>query len=175
LQAVAWGEREVGGSAEDAAFLRRENAPVLPGVDELVALFGRQAAHLADRAVDGLAAIGRQLFELLKELARLLLLIRSQMLPGFHAVEHALLLLWRQAGKVLQPLLQLGLPLRSELPELGIVFERTALLRGRQIFIAAQPVSGVAGLVLRWTGSIRAAGAGTTFLLKSVPLAIRLR
>jgi hypothetical protein len=67
------------------------------------------------------------------------------------------------------------LPLRSELPELGIVFERTALLRGRQIFIAAQPVSGVAGLVLRRTGSIGAAGAGMTFLLKSVPLAIGLR
>jgi hypothetical protein len=42
----------------------------LVGVDELVALVGRQAAHLADGAVDGLAAVGRQLLELLKELAR---------------------------------------------------------------------------------------------------------
>ena len=60
---------------------------------------------LADRPVEGLAAVGRQLLELLKELARLLLLIRSQVLPGFHAIEHALLLLRRQAGKMLQSFL----------------------------------------------------------------------
>ena len=94
----------------------------------MVALCGRQTAHAADRLVDGLAAIGRQLLELLKELARLLLLIRSQVLPGFHAVEHPLLLLWRQAGKMLQPVLQPFLLWRRKPAELGIVLERAVLL-----------------------------------------------
>ena len=121
LQAVTGREREVGGSAEQAAFMRRERILVLVGVDKLVALVGSQAAHAADRPVDGLAAVGRQLLELLKELARLLLLIRSQVLPGFHAVEHAFLLLRRQAGKMLQPVLQPRLLLRRKPAKLWIV------------------------------------------------------
>ncbi len=135
---------------------------------------GVKPRMLPDRPVEGLAAVGRQLLELLKELARLLLLIRSQVLPGFHAVEHALLLLRRQAGKMLQPFLQAGLLLRGKPAELGIVFEGAALLRGRQILIAAEPVSGVAGLVLTRAGLIGAAGAGTTVFLKVVPLPVRM-
>ena len=166
------------GRAEGGMLCRGGRVPAartrscMRGVDEPVALFGRQAAHPADRPVDGLAAVGRQLLELLKDLARLLLLIRRQVLPGFHAVENALLLLRRQAGEMLQPLLQLGLLLRRKPAELRIVFERAALLRGRQIFIAAEPVSGVAGLVLRRMELIGTAGAGILFL-KAVPLPVR--
>ena len=112
LPGFAGGERKVGGSAEDEAFPRRECSLVLVRVDELVALFRRQVAHAADRPIDGLAAIGRQLPELLKDLARVLFLILSQVLPSLHAVEHVFLLLRRQAGKMLQPVLQPGLLLR---------------------------------------------------------------
>jgi len=69
---------------------------------------------------------------------------------------------------------QLSLLRRRKPSELRIVFERAVLLRGRQIFIAAQPVSGVAGLVLRRTSFIAAAGVGTTFFLKAVPLPVRI-
>ena len=163
----------MGGSAEDEAFPRRERSLVLVRVDELVALFRRQVAHAADRPIDGLAAIGWQLPELLKDLARVLFLILSQVLPGLHAVEHVFLLLRRQAGKMLQPVLQPGLLLRRKLPELRIVFKRTSLLRRRQIFITAKPVSRVARLVLRRMRFIRTAGVRATFLLKPVPLPIR--
>ena len=95
----------MGGSAEDEAFPRRERVRVLVRVDELVALVRRQVAHAADRPIDGLAAVGRQLPELLKDLARVLFLILRQVLPGLHAVEHAFLLLRRQVGKMLQPVL----------------------------------------------------------------------
>ena len=78
--------------------------------------------------LDRLAAVGRQLLELLEELARAVLLIGREMLPGFHAVQHPLLLLRRQARKMLQPLLQPGLLLRRKPAELRIVFERAALL-----------------------------------------------
>jgi hypothetical protein len=173
LQAVAGGERKVGGSAEQAAFVRRERAPVLRRVDELVTLFGWQVAHPADRPADSLAAVRRQLPELLKYLSRPLLLILRQVLPGFHAVEHPLLLLRWQIGKMLQPVLQSHLLLRRKPSELRIVFERAALLRGRQILIAAKPVSGVPGLVLRRMRFIGAAGVRAAFFLKPVPLPIR--
>jgi hypothetical protein len=173
MQAFAGGERKTRRPIEQAAFLRRELVPILIGVDEPVALFRRQSAHPADRPVDGLTPVRGQLPELLKELARLLLLIGRQVLPGFHAVEHALLLLRRQAGKMLQPLPQLRLLLWGKLAELRIVFERAALLRRRKILIAAEPVSGVAGLVLRRMELIRTVGAGVTFFLKAVPLPVR--
>src|SRR5208337_2211530 len=160
-------------SAEDPALLRRECVSVPRGVDEPVALFGRQAAHSADGLVDGVAAVRRQLLELLKDLARLLLLIGRQVLPGFHAVEDALLLPGRQAGKMLQPSLQLGLLLRGKPAELRIVLESAALLCRWQVFIAAEPVSGVAGLVLRRMELIGTAGVGATLLLKAVPLPVR--
>ena len=163
----------MGSPTEDEAFPRRERVSILLGVNELVALFSRQVAHAADRPVDGLAAIGRQLPELLKDLARMLFLILSQVLPGFHAVEHPLLLLRWQAGEMLQPVLQSHLLLRWKPPELRIAFERAALLRGRQIFVAAEPVSGVPGLVLRTMRFIGAARVRATFVLKPVPLPIR--
>jgi hypothetical protein len=50
---------------------------------------------------------------------------------------------------MLQAVLQLLLPLRGELAELRIVFESAPLLRGRQIFIVAQPGSGMTGLIVR--------------------------
>jgi len=95
LESVAWGEREAGGAAEQIALLRRELALELGGVDALLALFRRQVAQAANGPVDRLAALRRQLLELLKESARLILLVRSQVLPGFHAVEDLLLLLAR--------------------------------------------------------------------------------
>jgi len=77
---------------------------------------------------------------------------------------------------MLQSLLQAGLLLRGKLAELRIAFEGAALLRRRQIFVATQPVSGMAGLVLRRMGLIGAAGAERRFFLKVVPLAVgRLR
>jgi len=173
LQAIAGREREVGRSTENAALLGCELISKLVRIDEVVALGRRQAAHAADRLVDGLVAIGRQLFELLIELAGLLFLIGSEMLPGFHAIEYALLLLWRQAGEMLQPVLQPRLLLWRKPAELGIVFKRAVLLRGWQVFIATEPVSGVARLIARDLCSIGTAGAGMTILLKVVPLPVR--
>jgi len=173
MQAFAGGERKTRRPVEQAAFLRRELIPIFVGVDEPVALFARQAAHPADCLVNGLTPVRGQLPELLKELARLLLLVGRQVLPSFHAVEHALLLLRRQAGKMLQPLPQLRLLLRGKPAELGIVFERAALLRRRQILIAAEPVPGVAGLVLRRMELIGTVRARAILFLKAVPLPVR--
>jgi len=173
MRTFAGGERKTRRPVEQAAFLRRKLVSIFVRVDEPVALFRRHAAHVADRMVDGLTPVRGQLPELLKELARLLLLIGRQVLPGFHAVEHALLLLRRQAGKMLQPLPQLRLLRRRKPAELRIVFERAALLRRRQILIAPEPVSGMAGPVLRRMELIGTVGAGTTLFLKAVPLPVR--
>ena len=45
-----------------------------------------------------------ELLHLLVNLTRLLFLLGSQVLPNFHTVQHALLLLRRQRGEMLQPL-----------------------------------------------------------------------
>lgn len=76
----------MGGSADEAALLRRILASELVGVEELIALLRGHTAHAADSAIDRLTAIGRELFEPLKELTRPLLLIGGQVLPGFHTI-----------------------------------------------------------------------------------------
>ena len=58
MQAIAGGEGQVRHAAEDVSFLRRVFIPELLRIDELIAHIGRQAAHLADGAIDGLAAVG---------------------------------------------------------------------------------------------------------------------
>ena len=145
MQAFAWRQGQMRGSAEQVAFLRGEGVLVLVGFDGAVTLFRGQSAESANRLVNGLAALGRQLLELLKDLAGLLFLAGCHVLPDFHAVEDALLLLGRQAGKVLQPVLHPHLLLRRKLAEIRIVLKFASLLFRRQIAVMAEPVSGVAG------------------------------
>ena len=100
------------------------------------------------------------------------------MLPGFHAIENALLLLWRHVGETLQPVLQPHLLLRGKLAELLIIFKRTVLLLGRKIFVAAEPVSSMTGVARDISG--RAVGAAPLLLLAFLLLmlfllALRLR
>jgi len=92
-------------------------------------------------------ALGWKLLHLAVELTRLLLLFRSQMLPGFHAVEHALLLLRGKGREMLQPLLQLLLPFRRQTAECRITLQRAFLLPGRHISVLAEPI---AGMTLHW-------------------------
>jgi len=152
LQAISGSQWQAGRAAKQAAFLARKAVLVFIGVDQTVALIGRQVAHASDRLVDGFPAVGRQLLELLKELTRLLLLTRRQVLPGFHALQHAFLLLRWQVGEALQSALQALLLLGRKLPELGVILQFAALLLGRQISIVAEPVASVPGLILDRTG-----------------------
>ena len=75
------------------------------------------------------------------ELARLLLLFRSQMFPGFHPIQHPLLLLRGETGEMLQSLPQLLLTLRRQTAECRIVAQGALLFSGRQILVPAQPVT----------------------------------
>ena len=68
------------------------------------------------------------------------------MLPGFHAVEHSILLFSGHAIKSLQGVTQLLLPQGGKIAELRIAFKRFALLLRGQISVFAQPLTGV-GLV----------------------------
>jgi len=56
---------------------------------------------------------------------------------------------------MLQTILQLPLLLRWKPPKLRIVFESAALLRGGQIFVVAQPGSGMTRLIARRLTSLR--------------------
>ena len=92
-------------------------------IADLLALAGRHGAEIANGSGDHAATIWRKLRKLPVNLPRLLLLLRGQMLPGFHAVQDALLLLWRKIRKMLQPLAQHLLALRRETPKARIVLQ----------------------------------------------------
>jgi hypothetical protein len=74
-------------------------------------------------------------------------LLRSQMLPCLHAVQHLLLALGRQAVEMLQALLQDLLSLRRKRPVMGVALQRLSLLLGRQTSILVQPLSSVMALL----------------------------
>lgn len=164
----------MGCSADQAALLRRILASELVRVDQLIALLRGHTAHAANGAIHRLTTIGRELLELLKELTRPLLLVGREVLPGFHTIQHALLLRGGKTGEMLQALLQARLLLRRKLAELRVALESAALLGGRHVFIVAEPVSGMAWLVLRGPGAVGAVRIVTTLLLKVMPLSIRI-
>ena len=84
-----------------------------------------------------------------EELSCLLLLGGGQVLPGFHAIQNAQLLLRRKGRKMLQSLAQLLLPLGGQAAEFGIVLQRALLLIGRQICVSPQPIPGVTARLRR--------------------------
>ena len=77
--------------------------------------------------------IRRQAIEALPDAPEILLLLRREVLPGFHPPKHLLLAIRSHAIEALQALLQLLLALRGKPPELRIVFESMPLLIGRLI------------------------------------------
>lgn len=142
------GERELGDTAQDVSFLRRELALKAIGIDDLLALVGRHGPQITNRRLHHLPPFRGQALDLLKKLARMVLLFGSEVLPGFHAIKNPLLLLGRQVVKTLQPFAQALLTLRRKIAELGIIFQGLLLLVGREIAIASQPVSSVVARVL---------------------------
>ncbi len=131
------------GSAHDLAFLIVEHAFESVGVDDLFALIGRHGRKVADCGSNHALPVRRQLPQLIANLQSLLLLLGSQMLPGFHAVQHLQLLLRREIGETLQTLAQQLLPLGRQSPECRIALQGFFLLRRWKIFVAAKPIPGV--------------------------------
>jgi hypothetical protein len=135
------------GSAHHLALLIREHTLEAVGIDDPLALLGRHWTQIVNGRGDRALAVGWKLLDLIENLPRLLFLFGREMFPGFHPVQHAQLLLRRKTGEVIQALLQLLLLCRRQLPKSGIVMQGFLLFRGRKIFVPAQPVAGVAGLL----------------------------
>jgi len=94
---VGWlggrGQGQAGGAVEQVALLRAEHALKTVGLDDALALLGRHGTQVANGGAHHGAALGRKVLHLVVDAARVLLLFRSQVLPDFHAVQHALLLI----------------------------------------------------------------------------------
>lgn len=112
----------------------------------MLTLLGCHVAHIPDGIVEGLSPLWRKISELGEELARFVLLLTRQVLPGLHAVQDALLLLRRKTIESLQLLAERLLALRRQTSELRVVFECLLLLRRGHVSVAPQPVSRVATL-----------------------------
>src|ERR1700682_397113 len=143
LTAVGRRQRKLGNPIQQATLLRRKLVLESVRVNRLLTLFGRHVAQIVDRALHHLPAFRRQILELRKKLLGLLFLLRSQMLPGFHAVQDALLPILRKAAEALQLLLEFLLPLRRKVAELGITLQRLLLLIRRHVFVLPQPLAGM--------------------------------
>ena len=96
---VTW-RNPLDGASESAAVVDLSRGTRF-GVDDLLPLFGGHGAQMAHRSFHHGLPAGRKLLQLAMNLARLLLLFRSQMLPSFHAVQHTKLLLRGQTREVL--------------------------------------------------------------------------
>ncbi len=97
LLSTLWGrQRQAGSPVHYVPFLGRKHALETVGIDPLLALWWRHSPQVADRCADHASPIRWELLHLSENLPSLLLLIGSQVLPGFHAIQHALLLLRRQ-------------------------------------------------------------------------------
>jgi len=120
--------------------------------------------------------LGRKLLQLAVNLTGLLLLCWRQMFPGFHAVQHALLLLRGQSREMLQPLPQLLLLRRWQTAECGIALQCAFLLSRRHILVAAKPVAGMScswerrlRMILIWMTLIRRALVRMTWSRRCLP------
>jgi hypothetical protein len=97
-----------------------------------------------------------------EELPGLAFLLRCQVLPGFHAIQHAFLLLWRQAAESLQPFTIFLLPLRRKVAKLRIPLQLPLLLFWRKISVLPQPLASV---VCRLSLALRRSRWLTSFLV----------
>jgi len=88
---------------------------------------GRHGAQGLDGIPYSLPALRREAVELRSQPAKLLLLLRRQMLPGFHAPENLLLAFLREAVEVLQSLLVSLLALSRKPAKRRVSFERSFL------------------------------------------------
>src|SRR5213593_3681600 len=101
LAAVGWRQRKLGNPIQQATLLRGKLILEAVRVNRLLALFWRHVAQIIYRALHHLPAFRRQILELREKLLGLLFLLRSQMLPGLHAVQDALLPVRWKAAEVL--------------------------------------------------------------------------
>jgi hypothetical protein len=106
-------KRQTRGVVENLLFLRRELAESA-GLERPLASVGRHGTQALNGISHSTLAIRRQAPELRIHRAKLLLLLRRQVFPCFHALKNLLLLVCRHAVEVLQPLLELLLPLRGQ-------------------------------------------------------------
>jgi hypothetical protein len=100
-------------------------------------------AQMFYRGSNHLPPLGGELLHLGVNVKRPLLLVRSQMFPGFHAVQHALLLFRRKRGKMPQALPQQLLLFRRQMAKCGIALQGPFLLPRWNILISAKPVAGM--------------------------------
>jgi hypothetical protein len=96
VSALGGRQRQPGCPAHYDSFLGGKHVLETVGIDHLLALWGRHSSQVTDRCADHAPPIRWELLHLPENLTCLLFLIGSQVLPRFHAIQHALLLLRRQ-------------------------------------------------------------------------------
>ncbi len=169
--ALGWGQGQPCGSAHDVAFFRREHVSEAVGIDDQLSLIRRHGSQIAHCGGDHAPPLGRKLLHAVEQSPRFRLLARRQVFPGFHAAEHALLHLRREARKMLQALPQHLLLHRRQAAECRIALQSPLLLARRHIFVAAQPVAGMSRPCMwrAWRRVMRRLGMRWRMILRPLP------
>lgn len=137
------GEWESSNTFQKVPLLWSELVFVTVRFDKLLTLLGRRLSQFPDSPGHHAPSHGWKVPQLRKQLAGLLLLPGSKVLPGLHAIDNPLLLLGWKTVEMLQLLSQPLLSFGWQAPELRIILECFLLLVWRKVFVPPQPLSGV--------------------------------
>jgi hypothetical protein len=151
---VRWrrGKRQMRCIVENLSFLRGELVEAT-GLKRPLSSVGRHGAQALDGISNGTLAVRRQAPELRIHRPELLFLLRRQVFPRFHALKDLLLPVCRHTVEVLQPLLELLLPLLGQSAKVWIVLQRMPLPVERLLTILVQPLSRMMALHRRLISS----------------------
>jgi len=101
-----------------------------------------------------LSPVRGETIELCPHSPEFLLLLRGQVLPGFHPPQHLLLAVGRHGVEPLQALFKSLLAFRRETAKLRITLERASLLVRRETAIAIEPLSRMMPLVRGFVAAV---------------------
>jgi hypothetical protein len=101
----------------------------------------RHGAESVNGIAHGAPAIHWQVVELRTDPAQVLFLLRREMLPRFHSVQHLLLAISRHAVEPLQALFVLSLGFARKTAECRIALKGARTLLRRQLPFAIQPLA----------------------------------
>jgi hypothetical protein len=135
-----WRERQARSIVQDLLLLRRELAES-SRFDFTLPSLGRHSTQSIYRTLHSMTAVGRQAAEMGLQVTKILLLIRVQVFPYFHASQRLLLAIGREAIEPLQPLFQLLLPLGRKPAKIRITLQRTTLLIEWLVAMLVQPLA----------------------------------
>ena len=138
-----WAEVQLSHATHDVALVLVELVLEARLIQHSLLLFGWECAQGTERLRHCFTAIVPQPAELLEEPTGAISFIRSEAIKAIHTLQHALLLLRRQAVEPLKPVHETLLHVWRKLLELGVALKRLSLFLRTHVHVVTQPIAAV--------------------------------